>query len=802
MRIPRCSTIAPRETPKFQPVDVGLAKDVCPTNRAGASIGHTSDVRMTPAEPVLTAPLLSEAKLAPPRLHAGVIARTRLFAVLDGLEGADFTLVSAPAGYGKTVAVSSWLRQRSDLSAAWVSVETNDDDSVRLWTAVSTAVDRLRPGIARPALAVLMTPRSEIENAIDELLNGLAGYAGMVVIVLDDLHHVTSEDGLRSLGYAVERLPQTTRMVATARADPSMRLGRYRARGALGEVRAEDLAFTVEETEAVMLAHGASRLEREDLERLVQRTEGWPAGVGLAGMWLSKARAPRDNLLEFSGSHSHVADYLTTEVLDILDPDIRAFLLRTSVLGRFSAELCDAVLETDDSAERLAAIERSNLFLVPLDGRGEWYRYHHLFRELLLAELAHIDATAISELHRRAAVWFDERGMLEEALEHTSALDEPAALAVVLETHSREMVRTGRSDVFLQWLERLPDSEITQRPALAAIGAVTSGLLAKPAYVSRRYAAMAEASAEALPEPHRSYVEAIVSLTRGGLLDRALAECLDDARHAADLSVRLVPDMALPTLSVLAYAEYLAGNDVLARTATDAALDRPEVRSRASGVVYAHAMHALLEMEAGRLPAAEAAARDAVALGRESGLEGTWSSGLAHHAMGEVFLAQDLAREAEREFERAVTLRQTNEPRLDAVHSLIQLARARVACGKLALAAGDLELAREGLSGFADSGRLPGMARDVEAAVDAVRTLAEHVYETPTSAELAILRLLDSNMSQREIGEELFLSLNTVKTHSRHLYAKLGAHSREEVVERGHVLGLIDPTARCGGCEC
>ncbi len=627
---------------------------------------------MPPSESFPGSPLLSEAKLAPPRSRRGVIARPRLFAVLDRFEGAELTLVSAPTGFGKTVVVSSWLQQRPDLSAAWVTVERGDDDSVRLWTAVCTAVDRLRPGIARPALAVLRTPRAEIETAIDELLNGLAGYAGRVVIVLDDLHHVTDGDFLRSLGYAVERLPQTTRLVATTRSDPSIKLGRFRARGALGELRAADLALTVGEARELMAAHGVGRLEPEDVELLVERTEGWPAGVGLAGMWLSGNDAPREHLREFSASHTHVADYLTTEVLDILAADVRSFLLRTSVLSRFTAKLCDVVLEATDSAETLAAIARSNLFLVPLDGRGEWYRYHHLFRELLLAELASTDATAASQLHLRAAAWFADEGVIEDALEHAAASGDPAALAKMLEDQHRELIRTGKSDTFLRWLEQLPPEEIAVRPLLAAIGALTSGLLAQPAAVRRRYAAAAEAGSKALPESHRLYLETIVMLTRAGVLDRDLTESLQDARHAAELAVGNAHDLALPTLAVLAYTEYLAGNDALAAEATDAALDRPEVVGRPSGVVYAYAMHGLLELGGGRPQTAQDAAIESVALAQELGLAGTWSAGIAHHTFGEVLLAQGRPREAERELDRAVTLRQASEPRLDAVHSLIQ----------------------------------------------------------------------------------------------------------------------------------
>ena len=219
--------------------------------------------------------------------------------VFERLEGSRLTLVSAPAGSGKTVAVASWLRGRRDLSVAWVTVERGDTSARELWTSVAVAVDRLRPGIARPALAKLRAPDSTVAEAIDELLRGLAGYARAGVIVLDDLHHMTDEDGLELLEYAVERLPNSTRVIATTRTDPSIRLNAFRGRGILGEVRAKELAFTVEEAEAFLVSRGITGLDREDVEVLVEHTEGWPAAVALAGMWLGGMNAPHEQLREF-----------------------------------------------------------------------------------------------------------------------------------------------------------------------------------------------------------------------------------------------------------------------------------------------------------------------------------------------------------------------------------------------------------------------------------------------------------------------------------------------------------------------
>ena len=689
------------------------------------------------------------------------------------------------------MAVAAWLRERRDLSVAWVTVERGETAARELWTSVAIAVDRLRPGIARPALARLRAPDSTVLEAIDELLRDLAGYAGQMVIVLDDLHHMTDEDGLELLEYAVERLPSSTQVIATTRADPSIRLNAFRSRGMLGEVRAGELAFTVDEAAAFLDSRGITGLDREDVEALVEHTEGWPAAVVLAGMWLAGTNAPHEQLREFSASNRQVADYLTSEVLEALAPDVRAFLMHTSILRRFTAELCDWVTGANDSAEQLASLERSNLFLVSLDGQGEWYRYHNLFRELVHTELVASDLAALPDMNRRAVTWCVEHGLIEDALEYAWATGNPTELADLLQHHYLELARSAKFTTFNGWLQRLPDSVLSERPLLTASGVLMSMMAAQPAPIRRRYAALAEAGLESLSPAERWHAQAVISLTRGGVLDTDLGQALSYSTEAADLALEHVPEIAVAALATLAYAHYLAGDATLARSTADQALNRPEAAQRPHGVVFAHSVHALLECDAGRFEVAENEALHAVARARELGIGGTWSAGVARHALGEALLARGHPRDAERELSRAVTLRQAGEPRLDTVHSLIQLARARVACGKLALAASDLDVADQLLSAFSDAGRLPGMAAEVSHALDGAHAGSGRVVEPPSPAELAVLRLLGTDMSVREIAQRLCLSTNTVNTHVRRIYSKLGAHTREEAVGNARREGLI-----------
>ena len=325
-----------------------------------------------------------------PRVQPRMLRRARLLEMLDGDGGAALTVADAPVGYGKTTLLRSWCAERPE-AVVWVTLDGADDDPVRLWMHLATAVDRLGQGLGGPALMRLGVRGAGVETAVDEVMNGLVAYGRPAAIVLDDLHAVENEASLRSIGHAIERLPANVRLLVATRSDPGISVARLRARGGLVEIRARELAFTVDEARELMVREGIA-LSGESVELLVERTEGWPAGLYLAALWLRDLEDPDGGVRAFVGSTRHVADYLTDEVLTALAPDARDFLQRTSVLGRFTPELCDAVLGREDSAVVLAEFARSNMFLVALDAREQWYRYHHLFGELLQLHLGREDA--------------------------------------------------------------------------------------------------------------------------------------------------------------------------------------------------------------------------------------------------------------------------------------------------------------------------------------------------------------------------------------------------------------------------
>ena len=394
-----------------------------------------------------------EPKLMLPRVHPGMLRRARLHEMLDRDPGAALTMVDAAVGYGKTTLLRSWCIERPE-AVIWMTLDAADDDPVRLWTHLATAVERLGEGLGGRALMCLGVRGATVETAVDELMNGLVAYGQPITIVLDDLHAVGSERSLRSIAHAIERLPANARVLASTRSDPAISLARLRARGALVEIRARELAFTVDEARELIVREGIE-LSEESVELLVERTEGWPAGLYLAALWLRDVEDPDQGVRSFAGSARHVADYLTDEVLTALPPQTRDFLLRTSVLGRFTPDLCDAVLGREDSAAVLAELARSNMFLVALDANGEWYRYHHLFGELLQLELGGEDAPV---LRRRAAAWCRAHGLVEDAIEYAAAAGDAETVAELLVEHHLEFVWGGRVGQFLGWVRWLPPS--------------------------------------------------------------------------------------------------------------------------------------------------------------------------------------------------------------------------------------------------------------------------------------------------------------------------------------------------------
>ena len=529
---------------------------------------------------------LAEAKLAVPSVHHGVVDRPRVRHALDAGHDGSVTLVAAPAGYGKTTAVRDWCADRAG-ALAWITLDAGDNDPGRLWRYVATAVDRVRPGLGVGALRRLGVAGSPIEAAVDELINGISALGSELVVVLEDLHAVTSEQCLASIDYALGHLATNARVVLLARVDPALRLARLRAAGALVEVRAADLAFTAVEAHELLVELGQLELSAEEIDVLVERTEGWPAALVLAWLWLRTVEDPARAVRSFGGDNRFVAEYLSGEVLAALDEDERAFLHGVAVLGEFTAELCDGVLDRTDSAARLAMLEHSNLFVSRLE-RGGWFRIHSLFAEYAKAELASLDPGAPTRIHRRAAEWLRSRGLPVQAVEHAAAAGEHELVAQLLVEYHLPLIRSGAGQTLLRWVRTLPDDRIVDHPELAVAAATAAMLVGGSTLEQRRLLQLADRAREGRSERADSYVETAALLVRAVTIDGGVAQAVLDGRRAvalAEADAERDPHRSSHRLRPRAVLRRRAGRGVGggnadARASGDRA-DRPESGGRA-----------------------------------------------------------------------------------------------------------------------------------------------------------------------------------------------------------------------------
>ena len=455
--------------------------------------------------------LLATKFFVPVAPHA-LIARPGLFSLLDEGRRCPFTLVSAPAGFGKTTLLSAWVQTlpARDTRVAWISLEEADNDPVRFWMYVFTALDRLQPGMCTQFLTYMRTQHSPLlQSALMALINRLAEQPEQFLLVLDDYHLVTEEAIHRSLTYLLEHLPQQLRIILATRANPPLPLSRLRARGQLLEVRAEQLRCTVDETRAFLQKVMNIVLEDAAIQQVTNRTEGWLVGMQLVGLALQgrTTYTPSVDLLEeASGQQGYILDYLTEEVLRLQSDSIQTFLLRTSILSRLSAPLCDVVLQQQGSQQLLEFLERSNLFVTALDNQRHWYRYHALFAEALRTRLEQTPGEEVEALHLRASQWYAEQGDTAEAVQYAMSARDWQRAADLIEPVAHTLIwRQGEWTTVRRWLERFPHEVVRARPRLCFAWASSLFVVVPPTTVEPWLEAAKAGLTISPPPPSRTH---------------------------------------------------------------------------------------------------------------------------------------------------------------------------------------------------------------------------------------------------------------------------------------------------------
>ena len=423
---------------------------------------------MTAGESVVAVPTLLGTKLHAPRPRRGVVARPRLTDRLAGPALPAVTVVAAPAGFGKTtlLAESCATNEAGACRLAWLSLDGSDNDPTVFWSYVIAAIQTAVAGAGADALALLRQDQPA-ESVVASLLNDLTELGDDLVIVLDDYHAIDSVPIHEAIAFAVEHLPHHVHLVLGTRADPPLPLARWRARGDLLELRASDLRFSPDESAAYLNQQMGLDLGPADVDALDGRTEGWIAALQLAALSLQGRDDTSGFIASFTGDDRFVVDYLAEEVLERQPDDVRTFLLETAVMDRFNGSLCDAVTGRDDGKAMLERLDRANLFLVPLDDRRQWYRYHHLFADVLRARLLDDDPGRVDDLHRRASAWYEATGDQPEAIAHALVGHDVEGAARLIELAAPTMFQTRQEWTARRWLSALPAALFPDRPVLS-----------------------------------------------------------------------------------------------------------------------------------------------------------------------------------------------------------------------------------------------------------------------------------------------------------------------------------------------
>ena len=729
--------------------------------------------------------LLLDAKLSIPQPRGGLVSRTEL---IEAARSSESTVVgvTAPAGYGKSTLLAQWATAE-DRRVAWVSLDRFDDDPAALLTLLASAYARVSPGSTDLVAAMGGPGVSVLGRAAPRLASVLRASPVPFVLMVDDLQELRSPGCHDVLGVVISGIPPGSQLVAASRSEQP-HLPRLRASGDTLEFVANDLALDAAGAEQVF-AQAHVNVSRDDAVAVTERTEGWPVGVYLSAVI---ARDNGGNALTVSGDDRFVADYLYRELLSQLPEQTQQFLRRTALLDPFCAPLCDAVLGESCSQQRLRDLEASSLFLIPLDRRREWYRYHALFREFLLGEQRRIEPGVIPKLHLRAADWHESHGSPALALEHllnTTELDRCVQLvtALVLPTY-----QAGHMSTVQSWLSAVGDSAIEQHPPLAVLAGWVAALAGQTAEAQRWTAILNIASYELVPADGTASFDSSRAMLRAVMCQAGPEQMLADASFAVAQEPAWSPwrDTAL---CICAEAHLLTGDLAQACALFAESSAAAATSGNAGSLVLSEAQLALVAMDHGRWEEATERMELARAAIEEHRLHDYAISVLAFVTGARLEVHRGNLEEADRELTRAMRARPSCTIALPSI-----AVRVRLRLAQVFLARGETATARHLLREIDD---ILFHRPDLGALVDEVSEFRENVTSSAqawvnsgsplTPAELRLLPYLQTHLTIGEIGERLFVSRNTVSSEVASIYRKFGVSSRNDAVQRATTMGLL-----------
>jgi LuxR family transcriptional regulator, maltose regulon positive regulatory protein len=731
---------------------------------------------------------LTEVKLSPPVARPGIVPKVDVIARLRAESGPLVTVV-APAGYGKTTLLAKWA-EADPRPFAWVALDGRDDDVMVFLRYIAAAVHRLEP-ISDDVFDALSGPGgSTWWTRVRPVGCALRALGRPFVLVLDDLHAIANPSCLDALAELVEYVPTGSQLAIASREQPPLPLPlpSWRAKRLVREIGVADLRLDAREAGLLLEAAGV-RLDAGEVAELTDHTEGWPAGLYLAALSIH-AGAP--STASVAGDDRFVADYFRLELLSRLRPSEAEFLKQTSVLERMSGDLCDAVLDTTGSARTLEKLKHANGFVVPLDRRGEWYRYHHLFGELLRDELERGAPELAHTLNARAMAWCTAHDLPEEAVVYGHEAGATDAVAGLIDALALPLHYDGRRETVEEWLAWFSDDELLRYPALSVAGAWFRVLTGRPDD-AERWLALADGATSTIPLSDGSAtIEPWVATLRASMMRDGVEQALADAERALDgyAPHSLWRPAALVIRGTM--RALLGANDSAADDFTNAATIG--AATGAAEVVYiAHAQLALLAAGRGAWTIAGKHARAAQQLVEDAGLGDYSSSAIAHVVAARIALHQRRPDDARAALARAHRVR----PMLDhgipwlTIQVGLELTGSHLALGDTKAARTILTETERVLALRPQMGFLVDDARQLREQVDATSGSAGAWAMSLTAAELRLLPYLATHLKFPEIADRLFISRNTAKTEAIAIYRKLGVSSRSEAVERAVEVGLL-----------
>lgn len=736
-------------------------------------------------------------KLFIPPIRANAVARPHLMARLQAGRQGKLTLVSAPAGFGKTSLVAQWVNQLADTRCAWLSLDKEDDLPSRFMTYLLAALQTVDAQLGASLLPLIRNGSlSNVDEMMTTLINELAALRQPLILVLDDYHLITKPMIHHAFTFLLTHMPPSLHLLLLTREDPPLPLYRWRARGQMSELRVADLRFSQHEATLFLSQVMQVKLSVEEVAILEERTEGWVASLQLAALALhaspstTYAKSRHDFLISFSGSNRYVADYLVGEVLQQQPPFITHFLLETAHLSRLSASLCDHVRQMQDSQALLEHLERANLFVVPLDHERHWYRYHHLFAELLCHRMQQSQAESLNMLHRRASEWYEQHQFIEEAISHALLACAYLRAVELIEKSAHLVFSTGRMGIVLRWVAELPPELMDIRPRLYLL----QGWLL---FRTGQFDGLKRHLQRPLPTNEAGWSESmsgewLVLRAQMALVEGDFTRCIQLVRQGLIL---LTPEQALlrmPALSLQAWSHEAQHDLSASMTCHLQAFKIAQETNSLTGIIATAGslvqLYALQENAEQAIRMFEQAKQTA----KQHQIADLPLLGFAYIGMGRLCYQQRKWDEAQEYLKEAITRCQRwGGLSLQVVKAYLLLAQVLQSAGKPKQAHSTLAQAKY----YIAQQHLPNWVTTwFETPPPIASPIAKEtarLIDPLTPREQEVLILMSKKRSSPQIAEELVLGVSTVRTHIKRIYSKLNAHSRHEALTQAHKYGLL-----------